>query len=416
MKCLLSMSPYMQPSCLSVIASVANTEVLGLYGLCHELQTAVLRLEVPMCRYLVLVFAATAVRMRCRTGIHRAQHTMLRCVAAVLCMLAGAYLAQQATDKGFKLKITSQFVVPTAGGEGALTIAIPEIDALHIQDVLFYPGTENDGDTFEAVSEIFVPKDQIQLWWPAGGNYGPHKLYNITFDFAPLGIKCSSNNATSDSTSTSKDGQVAAPNSNAASSPASTGSSGVDVDLDLSKGVNLGVNVGDLVDFSLNLPIFGSIFGDSNPLPAHPGDLRSDKPNNPARSSTSLCSFLQKRVGFRTVELVQEPLPQAIKNLFRENAGFNFSHTTAKIDGILAAEGWQWAIDGKGDWTSFPGNDPNVSTMLLAPSKLSVWFVLGSQAIRTARSSTLKSTRVAGLPAHSQVFQSSCPYAIFPCI
>eukprot|EP00878_Enallax_costatus_P005743 GHUV01006021.1.p1 GENE.GHUV01006021.1~~GHUV01006021.1.p1 ORF type:complete len:795 (+),score=131.60 GHUV01006021.1:561-2945(+) len=296
-------------------------------------------------------------------------HGSIELIAFSSPTLTGAYLAQEATDNGFKLKITSQFLVPTAGGEGTLTVAIPEIKAVNIQDIEFGCGPENDGDIFEVSSEIFVAKDQIQLWWPAGGNYGPHKLYNVTFDFAPTGAECSPDTPTSDSTGASKDGKGLAPDSNpaagnsaaAAASPASADSSGVDVDLDLSNGLNLGVNLGDLVDFNLNLPIIGSILGGLVPAtPSNPGNLGIPKPNNPAITSTSQCSSLQKRIGFRTVELVQEPLPQAIKSLFGNNTGFNFSQDTVDIDGILSAEGWQWAMDDKGDWTMFPGLDPNV--------------------------------------------------------
>lgn len=276
-------------------------------------------------------------------------HHMLRLLTA------GAYLAQAPTADGFQLKITSQFLVPLHGGDGTLTISIPEINLTKGQDVEFTANTDNNADIFEVNSVLNIKKEDIQLWWPAGGNYGPHKLYNVTIDFAPSGAACKSSNMQSGGSASSNPGAAAAGSPASAHKP-------FDVNLDLSNGFNLGVNVGDLVDFDLNLPFLGPIFGGQQTPPAAANPAN---PSNTAILSISQCSFLQKRIGFRTVELVQEPLPQAIKSLFGNNTGFNFSQNKVMIDGILSKEGWQWAMNEKGDWTMFQGNDPNVSNSVI---------------------------------------------------
>lgn len=272
-------------------------------------------------------------------------------------VLTGAYVAQEATSSGFRLKVTSQFLVPLGGGDGTLTVALPEVNLTKDQDVEFKANADNDADVFEVSTELNVRKEDIQLWWPAGGNYGPHKLYNVTIDFEPQGAACKSTNTQSDDKANGNAGSTSAANS-------AKPHSGVAVDLNLSNGFNLGVNVGDLVGFDLNLPFLGPLFGGS---PSQPAAGNPASPSTSATSSAAQCSSLQKRVGFRTVELVQEPLPQAIQSLFGNNTGFNFTQNKVMIEGVLAKEGWQWAMNDKGDWTLFEGTDPSVSWVPVLP-------------------------------------------------
>jgi hypothetical protein len=73
-------------------------------------------------------------------------------------------------------------------------------------------------------------------------------------------------------------------------------------------------------------------------------------------------SSLTKRIGFRTIELVRDPLPKAIKDLFGNNTGFEYAQQKQYVHSILSRDNaGQWAMDENGQWTHFPGNDTDVS-------------------------------------------------------
>lgn len=81
-----------------------------------------------------------------------------------------------------------------------------------------------------------------------------------------------------------------------------------------------------------------------------------------AVAGSSQCSVVQKRIGFRTVELVRDPLEKAVKDLFGDNRGFNFTENPKFVNWsiLFQQEGWQWALDANGQWRSFPGNRSDV--------------------------------------------------------
>ncbi|KAF8058425.1 hypothetical protein HT031_005549 [Scenedesmus sp. PABB004] len=245
-------------------------------------------------------------------------HGTVKLIAFSKPTLAGAYVAQAPAPGGFNLKVTAQFLVPGSGGEGALTVALPELGLVSEQEVEFGASPDNEADLFEASAELFAPAGDVTLWWPAGGDYGPHKLYDVTLDFAPAGADCGEGAAT------------------AAGQPGAAGA-GLSVDLDLGGG-SLGLDV--------------SVGGGAAAAPAA---LRG------AVAARSDCSVLRKRTGFRTVELVRQPLPVAVEALFGNNTGFTFAQGPKILDGILTRTGeGQWANDADGRWTHFPGNDSDV--------------------------------------------------------
>jgi hypothetical protein len=83
-----------------------------------------------------------------------------------------------------------------------------------------------------------------------------------------------------------------------------------------------------------------------------------------AASFSHQCSFLKRRIGFRTVELVMQPLPDAVAELFGSKRGFDFEVPPQKIRAILGRDGaGQWANDAEGQWSHFPGDNVNVSGM-----------------------------------------------------
>lgn len=107
--------------------------------------------------------------------------------------LPGAYLTQTPTEEGFKLVITSQFYVPAVDAKGFLTVSLPELELMQQQELAFSGAALNASllNKVEVKSELAISGNSVQLWWPAGGNYGPHKLYVVDVSFTPEGHKCS---------------------------------------------------------------------------------------------------------------------------------------------------------------------------------------------------------------------------------
>ncbi|KAF6261504.1 glycoside hydrolase superfamily [Scenedesmus sp. NREL 46B-D3] len=272
--------------------------------------------------------------------------------------LAGAYLAQTHDDEFFNLKVTSQFLTPESGGYGTLRIALHELNITVEQEVEFLAGRRNSADLFEAATNIQVPRADVELWWPAGGNYGNHTLYNVTVEFEPLGSWCGS----------LAPGQPRARKSSTGYSfldqllglPYAGAATGVDFNLDIQDGLRASLNVGDLFGFNFQLgqgTNGGQVAAGSN----NAGADSSSSSSAGALANSAECSHVKKRIGFRTVELVTDPLDKAVKDLFGDKPGFNFSENPKIIDSILfKQEGWQWALSETGQWKRFEGNDSSV--------------------------------------------------------
>uniref|UniRef100_A0A383VKX2 beta-mannosidase n=1 Tax=Tetradesmus obliquus TaxID=3088 RepID=A0A383VKX2_TETOB len=288
-------------------------------------------------------------------------HGTVKIIAFSKPTLAGAYLAQSHDDEFFTLKVTSQFLTPDSGGYGTLRLALPELNITVEQEVEFLAGRQNSADLFEAATSIQVPRADVELWWPAGGNYGSHKLYNVTIEFEPLGSWCGTlaqgtprprRPSTGYSFLDQLLGMPGAPGA----------ASGVDFNLDVQDGLRASLNIGDLFDFNIQ------IGQGANGRPGSAGssnagaDSSSSSGTAGAVASSAECSYVRKRIGFRTVELVTDPLDKAVQDLFGDKPGFNFSENPKIIDSILfKQEGWQWALSDNGQWKRFEGNNSAVA-------------------------------------------------------
>lgn len=271
----------------------------------------------------------------------------------LLTTTADAHVSQTAGADSFTLRVTAQFMVPPAGGEGALTVSLPELGLSDSQVVEFPAGRDNGADLFEASLELVVPRANVTLWWPAGGDYGTPKLYNVAVDFSPAGAACGAASTTPRGPASGL--QIGTPG----------GADGVSVGIDFRDGFKLDVDVGDLFDFAINLGGLLTAPGDPNHpalpgnSPVAPGQAAAESMPGDVRVSASTCSSLHRRTGFRTVELITDPLPKAVSELFGSNPGFNLSLAKREIAGFLARDG-QWALSEDGAWRHFPGVDPQV--------------------------------------------------------
>lgn len=253
--------------------------------------------------------------------------------------LSGAYVSQAPTADGFALNITSQFYVPPSGGKGLLTVALPELKRGRRQAVTFTTSdlTPADDAVASVTTSLLFKKSEVQLWWPAGGNYGPQKLYDVAISFTPDGsAACASER---------KGKLKATPAGKEADAVAKAKAAGAEV-------------------LKAKTP------GDAN---ADSGDGDADKGaaviagfSASSASCAAAGSSLSKRVGFRTIELVRDPAPKAVKDLFGAKKGFEYEQQKMHVAGFLARTGdGQWAMNEKGDWTHFPGTDTDVSAAWL---------------------------------------------------
>eukprot|EP00775_Hariotina_reticulata_P003140 gene3140-3417_t len=314
--------------------------------------------------------------------------------------LSGAFVAQTPTDTGFTLKVTSQFWIPPGGGKGVLTLAVPELKAQKKQLVT----------------------DKIQLWWPAGGNYGPQKLYKVDISFVPESVAAScaaasaskkavnagtkkpavkkpagaarqvlgrmddieastaeeeaslverASAAPADKDSANKayiprktvPAAKVKPNSNAKKEPLGAATEPAGKAKDTKKDALKAATEPTDKSKSAQKDALGAA--------TEPSEKIKDKVHKQVKKSPadaadgSICaaaaSSVSKRVGFRTIELVRDPLPKAIQDLFGNNTGFEYAQQKQYVHSILARDNaGQWALDEAGKWTHFPGNDTDV--------------------------------------------------------
>jgi hypothetical protein len=356
--------------------------------------------------------------------------------------------------------VTSQFYVPAVDTKGFLTVSLPELELTQQQELAFTGSALNASELnkVEVKSEFAIAAGSVQLWWPAGGNYGPHKLYDVDISYAPDGHTCAApaaaaapapeqpaeadqqqqqqqldepiirvqepgsvahlqSVADSDSNSDSNSAEFDEPIS---PDEAVAALEFADVDqreaqqLAASKQQRRHLLAQDAV--RQILPVDAAAMAavaaatDAAPAAATPeqagavtasADVPTAAPQqqnkaevvaaaaikgllgavasrimerqaagaakNPtaAAASSPQCSSIRKRIGFRTIELVMQPLPQAVQELFGSKRGFDFEVPDQKIHAILGREGGgQWANNEEGVWTNFPGDDVEVRAVL----------------------------------------------------
>jgi hypothetical protein len=363
----------------------------------------------------------------------------LSAVYYTLC--AGAYIAQSPIEGGFKLAVTSQFWVPAVDTKGFMTVSLPELELTQRQELAFSGSvlSPNDLNKVEVKSEFTVDAGSVQLWWPAGGNYGPHKLYDVDISFTPDGVEC--NLATPivkvmDPGSSADNTQVHLAGADAAIEDLNTPSleqlaafeaaeeaaeedelfasdaSADDVlaakaaaleekggkqpaanrrqllaqqavhQLDPAAAVEPGADAADAAIPAAAEPapsaegtgsrvaaaalkgILGAISNTLRERQAAAGSTEGEAATAaaPVVGYSPQCSALRKHIGFRTIELVMQPLPKAVQELFGGKQGFSFDVPQQKIRGILSRDGaGQWANNAEGVWSHFPGDDVEVS-------------------------------------------------------
>lgn len=361
--------------------------------------------------------------------------------APLLCATAaGSYLTQTPTDDGFKLVVTSQFYVPAVDTKGFLTVSLPELELTQQQELAFTGSALNAADLnkVEVKSEFAIAAGSVQLWWPAGGNYGPHKLYDVDISYAPDGHICAAP-ATEQPTAAVEQQQPEDEPIIRVQKPGSVArlESAFDSEFDEPISPEDAVAVLEFADFDRReaqqqllqasskqqrrhllaqdavkqiLPADAAAVAaaaaaaDAAPAatleqaalaaadaPAQQnkgqvvaaaaikgllGAVASSWMERQAAGSSAAkisaaaavspqCSSIKKRIGFRTIELVMQPLPQAVQELFGGKRGFDFEIPNQKIHAILGREGGgQWANNEEGVWTNFPGDDVEVSAAL----------------------------------------------------
>lgn len=112
----------------------------------------------------------------------------------------------------------------------------------------FSASADNAADLFEAATTLEVSREDVQLWWPAGGNYGPHKLYDVTIKFEPLGAWCA---PSAEAHTRPERGQLFEDPFFSVGGGSDSG--GIGIGLDLSDGFKAAINIGDLFDFNINV-------------------------------------------------------------------------------------------------------------------------------------------------------------------
>lgn len=373
----------------------------------------------------------------------------------------GAYLAQTPTEEGFKLSITAQFWVPSVDTKGFLRVSLPELELTQQQELAFSGSslTSNELHKVEVKSEFAIDKSTVQLWWPAGGNYGPHKLYDIDLTYTPDGTTCSDAPAAARGEAPQQQQQLPVeeklpPRDQAVDKPPAMHAdasrvrlANPDVLVQEPSSPEEAVAALDFADVdqqeaqqlkasalsekgakqhqhqrqqqrqllaedsikhmdaqasayeatAVTEPVRGvaaaaalkdllSVISDrlNKDKPAATADsavsiaatpaarvaaAAAEQPTAPApapagSSSSQQCSSIRKRIGFRTVELVMQPLPQAVQELFGNRRGFDFTVPKQKVLGILARDGaGQWANNKDGEWSHFPGDDIEVGVL-----------------------------------------------------
>lgn len=359
---------------------------------------------------------------------------------------AGSYLAQNPTADGFKLVVTSQFYVPAVDTKGFLTVALPELELTQQQELAFTGSALNASELnkVEVKSEFAIAAGSVQLWWPAGGNYGPHKLYDVDISYAPDGHTCAAP-ATAPAPEqpaaaeqqpdkpiirVQQPGSVAHLESSVADSEfdepispdeavaalefadvdqreaqqllaskqqrrhllaqdavkqilpadaAAVAAAAAAADADAAPSAAASVeqqaapaaadapasapqqNKGQVVAAAAIKGLLGAVASTIMERQA----AGSAAAKNAAAANSPQCSSIRKRIGFRTIELVMQPLPQAVQELFGSKRGFDFEVPNQKIHAILGREGGgQWANNEDGVWTNFPGDDVEVCVTL----------------------------------------------------
>lgn len=358
--------------------------------------------------------------------------------APLLCAntAAGSYLAQTPTADGFKLVVTSQFYVPAVDTKGFLTVDLPELELTQQQELAFTGSALNASELnkVEVKSEFAIAAGSVQLWWPAGGNYGPHKLYDVEISYAPDGHTCAApvtapapeqpaaaeqqpdepiirvqqpgSVAHLESVADSEFDEPISPDEAVAAlefadidqretqqllaskqqrrhllaqdalkqilpaDAASVAAAAAAADAAPSAALEQAVPVaGDApaaapqqnkAEVVAAAAIKGLLGAVASRLMEHQA-AGSAAGKNAAAANSPQCSSIRKRIGFRTIELVMQPLPQAVQELFGSKRGFDFEVPNQKIHAILGREGGgQWANNEDGVWTNFPGDDVEV--------------------------------------------------------
>lgn len=331
-------------------------------------------------------------------------------------------MAQTATEEGFKLVVTAQFWVPAVDTKGFLTVSLPELELTQQQELAFSGGRLNTSELnrVEVKSEFAVDKASVQLWWPAGGNYGPHKLYDVDISFAPDGSKCSKTDAAAskpleaDKPSSAEPVMEQQPRADQINSVAHAAAYDVDMSepstpeeaaaaLDFAdvdqleaqqlqeKGrqraaaatstqqrhllaENVVQQLGAAITSTAAQPAGSTAPADQSKGAAAAAALsdllgvignklkdRVVAAEAAVKEVGSQCSSIKKRIGFRTIELVMSPLPQAVQELFGSKKGFDFAIPPQKVHAILARDGaGQWANNADGEWSHFPGDNIQV--------------------------------------------------------
>jgi hypothetical protein len=350
----------------------------------------------------------------------------------------GAYLAQTPTVDGFKLVVTSQFYVPAVDAKGFLTVALPELELAQQQELAFTASSldANELNKVEVKSEFEVAAESVQLWWPAGGNYGPHKLYDVEIGFTPDGQTCATAAAAAPqqpapeqqqqqrqqqqepaleiqqpSSADNSQARVAAieteyeepmtPDEAVAAlefadvdqreaqqllaskqlrhllaqealkqifpADAAAAQPGTEQQQQQQQqqqpiSVPQQLNKGEVVAAAAIKGILGAV---ANRFKEHQASAGAAAAQGPEGAISQQCSNLKKRIGFRTIELVMQPLPQAVQELFGDKRGFDFDTPKQKISAILGREGGgQWANNEEGVWSNFAGDDVEVCAVL----------------------------------------------------
>jgi hypothetical protein len=341
-------------------------------------------------------------------------------------------MAQSPVEDGFKLIVTSQFWVPAVDTKGFMTVSLPELELTQRQELAFSGSalSAHDLNKVEVKSELTVDAASVQLWWPAGGNYGPHKLYDVDISFTPAGVECNAatpivkvmepgsvddgqvhlasagagaedlrppsqeqlaafeaaeekaeedelfaTDATEDIADAEEEKGSKLPAANRRQllaqqaahqiDPAAAFEPAADADAAVAAAAAEPApaieGTGSRVAAAALKGILGAI---SNTLRERQAGAGADQTAAaPVVGYSPQCSTLRKRIGFRTIELVMQPLPQAVQELFGSKQGFSFDVPQQKIRGILARDGaGQWANNAEGVWSHFPGDDVEVSS------------------------------------------------------
>jgi hypothetical protein len=143
-------------------------------------------------------------------------------------------------------------------------------------------------------TNLTVPAEAVELWWPAG--YGQQPMYDVLISFTPESME----KACADSSAPGSGSNSGVIGGGAVRSPATRKLLDVFV-----------AAAAEEADYKSDSPTLGTSGSSGSTFVAASGNL----PPACAKAVQSISTF-RRRIGFRTVELVRLPIAKAVQDLF----------------------------------------------------------------------------------------------------